>query len=340
MTDLSPEAKHLLQTARESFSPTDERTAAVRRALDVRLAAARDAAKSSGAGAYGAWRRTLGISLVAGAFATFAIMIIGGHNAVPARGVAPAPASTPLKSPAPATPMLARAEPDSLQPTAAGDPAPTEILGRQETTALSAQPVARAALSNRTEPRAVGLTSPVSAPAHKRDSSARSSVANDASPGSIAAARNANTANNNASSASNRPSSASNIAPAAIQSAVADEPASAPVAQNQQPKPAAMPVPDDSLGRETALLLRARAALAKHDARTALALADEHAASFPSGRLIQERMAVRVLALCALGQVAQARAVTQELERIAPRSPHLMRNHMACPELKASPVQP
>jgi ATP/maltotriose-dependent transcriptional regulator MalT len=106
------------------------------------------------------------------------------------------------------------------------------------------------------------------------------------------------------------------------------------------PVPANASTADDSLAREIALLRRARAALGQHDAQAALTLANEHADTFPSGRLRQERVAVRVLALCALGRVADARAATQELERIAPRSPHLMRIRMSCPTSDKSPAQP
>jgi hypothetical protein len=327
MTDLSPEAKILLQSAREAFSPTDERTAAVRRALDARLAALGDAAAKTGASAgqnVVRWTlsRIVGISLVAAAFATLAIMIALGppragsahrNQAIQAAHV------TEPSSPAP----------ELLQPTAAPAPKLSEdpTATTQKTAASRAvvpEPATQKAAARAVvpEPRAVGARKKTPAPAtvHKRDSSstsiARAALATSAAP----------------SRESSRDGSSS--AQPALETAAPTEAASAVSAPAPEPKNSASKrtaAPDDSLGRETALLLRARAALAKHDAPAALALADEHASQFPNGRLVQERLAVRALAFCALGRLAQARAATRELERIAPRSPHLMRKPMTCP---------
>jgi hypothetical protein len=94
--------------------------------------------------------------------------------------------------------------------------------------------------------------------------------------------------------------------------------------------PAQSKVVDDSLAREIALLKRARAALDRKDPRAALAITDEYAAQFASGVMRQERLATRVLALCALHRRADAVDAKHELERIAPRSPHLMRLRTSC----------
>lgn len=94
--------------------------------------------------------------------------------------------------------------------------------------------------------------------------------------------------------------------------------------------PAAQAGPDDSLARETSLLRSARAALDAGDAERALALLGRHAQLWPEGVLAEERLATKVLALCALGRVAQARETAGELESLAPASPHLARVRSSC----------
>jgi len=79
-----------------------------------------------------------------------------------------------------------------------------------------------------------------------------------------------------------------------------------------------------------ALLRRARTALDRRDAHTALSLAKQHAARFPRGTLRQERMATQILALCGLQRTEEARVLARELERVAPRSPHLMQIRASC----------
>jgi hypothetical protein len=63
----------------------------------------------------------------------------------------------------------------------------------------------------------------------------------------------------------------------------------------------------DSLGEEAALLERARAALGATPAG-ALALTEEHASRFPSGKLAMERELVAIDALRRLGRTGEARA--------------------------------
>jgi hypothetical protein len=332
MTDLSPEVKHLLQTARESFSPTDERTSAVRRALAARLVAAADDSVGSAAGKHATWwstSRSVGIGLIAAAFTTFAIMI-GVHNATPARSVRSARSSETREwsAPAPARidPRAAELVQPAVPPTGAPASASAQAPTHEAVAAARTPHVARAPLIDL---RDAEVAAKATAPSHKHES-AGAPLARETS----AAAATARVV----------PSShdAGDIAQPAVQTAASDDVANAPAEETHVPKPplsTSTPTPDDSLGREVALLLRARAALAKHDPQAALALADQHASQFPKGRLLQERLAVRVLALCALGQLAQAHALTQELARIAPRSPHLTRIRMACPDApKISPT--
>jgi hypothetical protein len=106
-----------------------------------------------------------------------------------------------------------------------------------------------------------------------------------------------------------------------------DEPA-APVTRKNADTPAT-PV-DDSLVGEVALLRDARAALASGAAGKALRILDQHAADYPRGTMVQERLATRVFALCMLGRTGEARASATALERTFPRSPHLERVRASC----------
>jgi tetratricopeptide (TPR) repeat protein len=69
-----------------------------------------------------------------------------------------------------------------------------------------------------------------------------------------------------------------------------------------------------SLGRESELLARALAKLRRdRDARTALALLDQHARDFPAGALRLEADVARVDALLALGRSAEALGLLERL---------------------------
>jgi hypothetical protein len=98
-------------------------------------------------------------------------------------------------------------------------------------------------------------------------------------------------------------------------------------------KPEAVPAAagaTDSLAEEVHMLRQARSALDRGDAAHALKLLDAHEMRFRRGTLHEERLATRVQALCTLGLVDRARAVARELERAAPRSPHLARVRASC----------
>jgi len=86
----------------------------------------------------------------------------------------------------------------------------------------------------------------------------------------------------------------------------------------------------DSLAEEVRMLKDARSALDRGDAPQALRLLGAHQRRFQRGTLYEERLATRVQALCALGLVDSARLTAQELERTAPRSPHLARVRASC----------
>lgn len=67
-----------------------------------------------------------------------------------------------------------------------------------------------------------------------------------------------------------------------------------------------------TLADENDLYRRVRRALAQGNPKRALALIEEHAATFPAGVFAREREVARVQALCALGRVMQARRAVAE----------------------------
>jgi hypothetical protein len=80
----------------------------------------------------------------------------------------------------------------------------------------------------------------------------------------------------------------------------------------------------ETLAGELSLLRNARQALEQGDARAALRELDAHSARYAKPVLRQEALAARALALCAADRSTDARRVAAQLERIAPRSPHLI----------------
>ena len=97
------------------------------------------------------------------------------------------------------------------------------------------------------------------------------------------------------------------------------------------PNPAAVtPSGPTTVAAEAELLRRADAAAKAGDPGGALALVDEHAARFPAGILVEERQAERIVVLCALGRVNDARAVAAVFLRDRPRSPLAGRVRASC----------
>jgi hypothetical protein len=85
-----------------------------------------------------------------------------------------------------------------------------------------------------------------------------------------------------------------------------------------------------SVSAEVDLLKNAQRALSAGDARTALALLDQHELKFPVGALVAERMAAQVFALCELGRVQEARSVAGAFLAAAPNSPLVPRVTASC----------
>jgi RNA polymerase sigma-70 factor (ECF subfamily) len=105
--------------------------------------------------------------------------------------------------------------------------------------------------------------------------------------------------------------------------------APAPAALDQ-PAPTPEPAGPATVAAEAELLRRADAARKAGDASRALDLLDEHRARFPTGILVQEREAERVVVLCALGRNGDARAAATAFLRDWPHSPLAGRVRSSC----------
>jgi hypothetical protein len=81
-------------------------------------------------------------------------------------------------------------------------------------------------------------------------------------------------------------------------------------------------LPADSLPEEVSLLSKAEQQLNAGRAGDALKKLAEHERRFPNGALAEERLAARVLSLCALGRVGEARPELAKLGRMYPGSAH------------------
>ncbi|HWB80963.1 MAG TPA: hypothetical protein VG755_38635 [Nannocystaceae bacterium] len=92
----------------------------------------------------------------------------------------------------------------------------------------------------------------------------------------------------------------------------------------------ATPAIDDGLARELALLQRARVALGRGDPEAALGVLAEHERSFPDGELVEERRAVRIIALCDAGKAPQGRAEARAFLAGHPSSTLAGRIRSAC----------
>lgn len=113
------------------------------------------------------------------------------------------------------------------------------------------------------------------------------------------------------------------------------EPAAPTTAPRPAPRPAANVAKageptDDRLEQEAALLARAQAELRAGRAASALEALDDHDAAFKGGVLREERLAQRVLVLCALGRSEEARAEAQRFLALFPRAPTAERVRTSC----------
>jgi hypothetical protein len=90
------------------------------------------------------------------------------------------------------------------------------------------------------------------------------------------------------------------------------------------------PAEESSLTDELALLERARIALGRGDPQDALRLLAEHERSFATGELVEERRALRILALCDAGKTVQGRAEARAFLAAHPAATLAGRTRSAC----------
>jgi tetratricopeptide (TPR) repeat protein len=88
--------------------------------------------------------------------------------------------------------------------------------------------------------------------------------------------------------------------------------------------------PGNQIRQEVALLSQAQTALSRGRPQEALDALAEHAARFPRGALIEERLATRARTLCALGRMREAEAELKRLEKLNRTSAYLARARESC----------
>ncbi len=86
----------------------------------------------------------------------------------------------------------------------------------------------------------------------------------------------------------------------------------------------------DDLVEETRLLRAAQVDLQARRTGAAMRSLDEHALRFPAGALREERLTLRVLALCESGEIEAARRARAELDRSFPATSHASRLANSC----------
>ncbi len=304
---LGPEARALLDAAREADDPTDADRARVRRAVVAAIAA------------------SAGASAVASAGSAAASAAGGGASAT-AAGTATATAT----SAAVGTPALAGAGAAAIVKVVAVLAVAATVTAIAVTAATPHDgPDATAVPGD----RAPATSAPASVIVMR--SRERPAGTEDVAPGPIAApvAPPVETDRPVAPEPARAARSTPRLSPIATRSAGEDAPVAgpapevAPATLRVEPPPApAMP----RLAEEVALLGRAQAALRDGAAPRALALLDEHAARFPEGALRQERAATRVLALCAIGRPDEASVEARSFLASSPASPLAARVRASC----------
>ena len=105
-----------------------------------------------------------------------------------------------------------------------------------------------------------------------------------------------------------------------------DEPPAAAVAASPRPRASGGP----AIGGELGMLQKAQRELRGGDADGALEVLDAHERKYGKGSLGEERMAVRVFALCEAGRVAEARGAAARFLAAHPQSPLASRVARAC----------
>jgi hypothetical protein len=317
MPDLSLEAQALLREGRSAFEPDAAQLELVRSQLFIRLGTntptSLDGSSQTTPASSGA-ATALGIKAGLATVAIIAALGGVGFSLWQSRTPEPRIISKP-SSDASASPEPPQAEPPAPpQPSAA----PAEI-------ADSSGRGANARLELPRRPRKLlkaASPTPAREPALYRTS--ESATSGEVEPKAAAVTTAAQTR-----AEVSRPDAAKS--PFHLQPSATSDPRPAlPRAAAQNPFELPRPVDVNTLSRETALIQKARAALKRNDVALALRFVREHATRFPLGVLREERLATQIIALCAQGKTAPARAAFSELHKIAPESAYLQQLERSC----------
>lgn len=287
--------RSLIEAAREGLGPTDEDRARVRRAVRAAIAGgaaigaagAATTASAAAKGSIGAWTIAKVIAVGASVLTIAVGTTWGVMEATEDEPEVVARASEPVAAPEPSRP---REQAVQLDPAVAPEPAP--VVETELDDVIQPEPSSEIAVARE--------------PERGREVATRRDV-------------------------ERRPMR--EVAALVVEPEVEQAPPSEPAASSPDPRiaPPSEPAPRvalaapsarDALTAETALLRDAHAALRAHDPARALAILEQHAASFPSGALAEERSATRVLALCDAGRIDQARAEASRFLAAHPRSMH------------------
>jgi hypothetical protein len=292
MSDMTPDDDALIRQARLGMAPTDEDHARIKRKVLGQLGIGVGVATSVVTASTTAGARVVTASLLANV-----AKVVGGVIVVVSAGAAIA-----RQWPAASLPPSVRSGPVAAQLAASAPPA---------------APAARELASSATAAASGALAPPVTPMVSP---TATASIAR----GALIAAPSDDVYRESvpAISASAMAPVAAMAGPAAPSPGEAATPASEP-GSGSPPGPA-------TVAAEARLLRDADAALRAGDAAHALALLDQHAASFPGGVLVEEREAERVVVLCALGQVDAARQAGAAFVRDHSHSPLAARVRASC----------
>lgn len=366
MSRLGPDARALLEAACGGDEPSDEDAARVRAKVAARLAVAAAAGAAGaavstkagagtgaavataasakgavGAGAVGVGGVAAGAAgggVVAGgatgaavaAKLLMAVALVGGAVTAGVVGTrsdeaAPAPAVVVVVAAKSGSPERVSAPtPQSSASESIALPEPAPVTDREEGGGETAPPLPSKVDRSPAPERARAFESP--RPGDERRPVEASVHAAPADPGSAPALRSAPEPPAAEARTASLDARAIPPAPAILaESGGASAPGSIPAS------PAVLPAsPRDRVAEEAALLRAAHAALARGDAAGALDRLEVHAARFPSGSLVEERRAARVLALCAAGRAVEARAAAATFLAASPRSPLAAQVRRAC----------
>ena len=332
MSDLTPEDRALLDLAREAHEPTAADRSRVRTALIAQLGvstgltAAAAASSSTAAAGIAGITSAAGVATAGGAatvasgggaaVAATSTMFVLAAKVLTAVGIAGAVAGGGVAA------HRALHAPQALMTVSAQIPSARNPLADLGAAPSARESVAPPAPSKATETEVVTTAGN---PPHPKSASA--------SPPTREAYRTtprwAEASPSFADPLSITASPVASQAPAAP-AAPAGEMAAPPVMSESEVAVTSRPLSPTTLEAETRLVRAAVAALHEHDPARALVLLNEHARSYPSGALAEERAAARVNALCDLGQTDNAQAAAAAFLRDRPSSPLAARVRTAC----------